>query len=53
MAHVGSTNVSVPLANGDGTFRALFNSRGGKLGLWSNLAPNAFPDNFGGGTVTP
>lgn len=33
--------------------RAFFNSKGGKIGLWSVLAPGAFFDDFGGGTVSP
>jgi hypothetical protein len=33
--------------------KAFFNSRGGKIGLWTLLAGEAFFDDFGGGTVTP
>lgn len=33
--------------------RAFFNSKGGKIGVWSVLAPGAFFDDFGGGTVSP
>lgn len=32
--------------------QAFFNSKGGKIGLWSVLAPSAFFDDFGGGTVS-
>jgi hypothetical protein len=30
-----------------------FNPKGGKVGLWSALAPQAFFDDFGGATITP
>jgi len=33
--------------------QAFFNAKGGKIGLWSAAAPNAFLDDFGGGTITP
>ena len=30
-----------------------FNAKGGKVGVWSVLAPRAFLDDFGGATVAP
>ena len=33
--------------------KSFFNSKGGKVGLWTVAAPNAFFDDFGGGSVTP
>ena len=30
-----------------------FNAKGGKVGVWSLLAPQAFLDNFGGATIAP
>lgn len=30
-----------------------FNAKGGKVGIWSVLAPQAFLDNFGGATIVP
>ena len=30
-----------------------FNTKGGKVGIWSVLAPQAFLDNFGGATIAP
>ena len=35
------------------TDQAFFNGKGGKVGLWSVVAPNAFFDDFGGGTIVP
>jgi hypothetical protein len=32
--------------------QAFFNSRGGRIGLWTLLAPSAFFDDFGGGSVS-
>jgi len=32
---------------------AFFNAKGGKIGLWTLDVPNAFLDDFGGGTVAP
>ncbi|MGH8583730.1 MAG: hypothetical protein ACREWG_13310 [Gammaproteobacteria bacterium] len=31
----------------------IFNPKGGKLGVWSVLAPQAFFDDFGGATMAP
>ncbi len=33
--------------------QAFFNSKGGKIGLWTLAAPNSFFDDFGGGTIVP
>ena len=33
--------------------KSFFNSKGGKVGLWTLAAPNAFFDDFGGGSVMP
>jgi predicted extracellular nuclease len=33
--------------------KAYFNGRGGKIGLWTVTANQAYLDDFGGGTVTP
>jgi hypothetical protein len=33
--------------------KAFFNNKGGKIGLWTDDAANAFLDDFGGGTLTP
>ena len=33
--------------------KSFFSGKGGKVGLWAVAAPNAFLDDFGGGTVTP
>ena len=33
--------------------QGFFNAKGGKVGIWTLLAPRAFLDNFGGATVTP
>jgi hypothetical protein len=33
--------------------QAFFNAKGGKIGLWSAAAPNAFFNDFGGGTTNP
>lgn len=33
--------------------QGFFNAKGGKVGVWSLLAPQAFLDNFGGATITP
>jgi hypothetical protein len=30
-----------------------FNAKGGKVGVWTLLAPHAFLDNFGGATLAP
>ena len=30
-----------------------FNAKGGKVGVWTLLAPQAFLDTFGGGTFAP
>ena len=30
-----------------------FNAKGGKVGIWSLLAPQAFMDDFGGATIVP
>jgi hypothetical protein len=35
------------------TDQGFFNSKGGKVGIWSALAPRAFMDDFGGATITP
>jgi hypothetical protein len=32
---------------------AFFNSKGGKIGIWTAVAPRAVLDDFGGGTVAP
>ena len=32
--------------------KSFFNGKGGKVGLWTVAAPNAFFDDFGGGSVT-
>jgi len=44
----GTLITSVTLTAADQTF---FNNRGGRIGLWTLVAPNAFLDDFGGGTV--
>lgn len=46
-------NVLVATVTLNAADQAFFNSRGGKIGLWTLAAPNASLDNFGGGTVTP
>ncbi len=33
--------------------QAFFNKKGGKIGLWSVLAPNAYFDDFGGSSIAP
>jgi hypothetical protein len=33
--------------------QGFFNAKGGKVGIWSALAPRAFMDDFGGATITP
>lgn len=33
--------------------QGFFNAKGGKVGVWSVLAPQAFLDNFGGATIVP
>ncbi|HXG19850.1 MAG TPA: putative metal-binding motif-containing protein [Methylomirabilota bacterium] len=33
--------------------QGFFNGKGGKVGLWSLLAPQAFLDDFGGATIAP
>jgi len=33
--------------------QAFFNSRGGKIGIWTQYASNALLDDFGGGTIIP
>jgi hypothetical protein len=45
----GNLIAIVTLSTADQTF---FNSKGGRIGLWTVNAPNAFFDNFGGGSVT-
>ena len=32
--------------------QAFFNPKGGKIGIWTIVAPNAVFDDFGGGTTT-
>jgi hypothetical protein len=32
--------------------QSFFNAKGGKIGLWTVAAPNAFFDDFGGGALT-
>ena len=32
--------------------QSFFNAKGGKIGLWTVAAPNAFVDDFGGGALT-
>jgi Bacterial Ig-like domain (group 2)/Bacterial Ig-like domain len=44
------TAATVTLSAAD---KAFFNSRGGKIGLWTLAADEASFDDFGGGTVTP
>jgi hypothetical protein len=46
-------NVSVVTVTLSAADKAFFNSRGGKVGLWTLLADEASFDDFGGGTVTP
>lgn len=41
---------TVTLSTADQKF---FNAKGGKVGVWSVLAPQAFLDDFGGATVVP
>ena len=41
---------TVTLSSSD---QAFFNSKGGRIGLWTLAAPGAFFDAFGGGTVVP
>jgi hypothetical protein len=45
----GTLVATVTLNASDQTF---FNSKGGRIGLWTLAAPSAFFDNFGGGSVT-
>ena len=45
----GTLIATVTLNAADQSF---FNSRGGRIGLWTLAAPNAFFDDFGGGSVT-
>ena len=33
--------------------QGFFNAKGGKIGVWSALAPQALMDDFGGGTIVP
>ena len=33
--------------------QGFFNAKGGKIGVWALLAPQAFLDDFGGATITP
>ncbi len=33
--------------------QGFFNAKGGKVGVWAALAPQAFLDDFGGATITP
>jgi len=33
--------------------QGFFNAKGGKVGVWSMLAPQAFLDDFGGATIAP
>ncbi len=44
----GILTATVTLNTADQTF---FNSRGGRIGLWTLVAPAAFFDDFGGGTI--
>ena len=37
----------------NGADQAFFNSKGGKIGIWTAAAPNAILDDFGGGTAAP
>lgn len=46
----GTVVATVTLNNADQKF---FNSKGGRIGIWTAAAPNAVLDDFGGGTVTP
>jgi hypothetical protein len=46
----GTRIASVTLNAAD---KAFFNTKGGKIGLWTLAAPKAELDDFGGGTVTP
>jgi hypothetical protein len=46
----GTQVASVTLNAADGAF---FNSKGGKIGIWTVAASNAILDDFGGGTVAP
>jgi hypothetical protein len=45
-------NVVIAKVTLNATDQAFFNSRGGKIGLWTLLADEAFFGDFGGGTVT-
>jgi uncharacterized protein len=46
----GTLIASVRLNAEDGAF---FNSKGGKIGLWTLAASGTFFDDFGGGTAAP
>ncbi|MBC8078340.1 MAG: Ig-like domain repeat protein, partial [Chloroflexales bacterium] len=46
----GALIASVTLNAAD---KALFNGKGGKIGIWTIAAPSAVMDGFGGGAVTP
>jgi hypothetical protein len=46
----GTLVATVRLNAADGAF---FNAKGGQIGIWVVAAPNAFLDNFGGGTAAP
>jgi len=46
----GTLIATVTLNSADQTF---FNAKGGKIGLWTAVAPNAVMDDFGGGTAAP
>jgi hypothetical protein len=35
------------------TDKAFFNTKGGKIGIWSIATPQTRFDDFGGGTLTP
>jgi hypothetical protein len=46
----GTLVATVTLNTADQQF---FNTKGGKIGIWTAAAPNALFDDFGGGTAAP
>jgi probable HAF family extracellular repeat protein len=46
----GAQVATFTLSKADQTF---FNTKGGKIGIWSVVAPNAIFDDFGGGSLAP
>ena len=53
VVRIYKNNVAIAMVTLSAADQAFFNSRGGKIGLWTLLADEASFDDFGGGTVTP